>query len=452
MKKILRYFCFSCLFYFALLLNRVEAQTQIAKNPLPTAAQLKWHENNFYLFMHFGPNTFTNKEWGDGKEKTEVFNPKQLNTDQWCRIAKNAGAKGIIITAKHHDGFCLWPSKFSTHTIRESGFKRDVLAELSASCKKAGLLFGIYISPWDRNHPNYGTEKYNEVFVGMMKELFQQYGPIWELWWDGANGEGPNGKKQVYDWNLFESTVRNISPQTVIFSDIGPDIRWIGNEDGRGGLTNWNLLDTAGFKRGEDAPSSDTLLQGNYKGVHYLPAESDVSIRKGWFYHQVEDATVKSPDSLFAIYLQTVGRNANLLLNVPPNQNGLISAIDSAALMGFKQKRSIFEQDQLLNKAAISIGEPDKRNPNTPYSWYYILKAPQKIRGIILQEDLKYGQKISSARITISTNGQVKFQQTITTVGNQRILMLPQPIEATEVAFVVLGSKGRPVLKLVKAF
>ncbi len=452
MKRYFVHFFNGCILGFSIIFYSITAQGQNAQNPLPSAAQLKWHENNFYLFMHFGPNTFTHKEWGDGKEKSEVFNPQQLDTDQWCRIAKNAGAKGVIITAKHHDGFCLWPSKYSTHTVRESGFNRDVLAELSASCKKAGLLFGIYISPWDQNHPTYGTDKYNDVFVAMMKELFQQYGPIWELWWDGANGEGPNGKKQVYDWKLFENTVRNISPQTVIFSDIGPDIRWIGNENGKAGITNWNLLDTTGFKRGMGAPSSDTLLQGNYTGRHYLPAEADVSIRKGWFYHAEEDSTVKSPDSLLAIYLQTVGRNANLLLNVPPNQLGLISAVDSAALMGFKQKRALLENDHLLKNAFIRISEPNKRNPNAPYSWYYILKKPQQIRGLVLQENLKYGQKISSVRIILSIHGQIKYQQTITTVGNQRILMLPNITEATEVAVVVLSAKGRPILKQLKAF
>jgi alpha-L-fucosidase len=168
----------------------------IYRNPLPSPYQLKWHDNNYYLFMHFGPNTFTDKEWGDGKEKTTVFNPTLMDCNQWCKIAKAAGAKGIIITAKHHDGFCLWPSKYSTHTVGQSDFKRDVLAELSAACKKNGLLFGVYLSPWDRNHPDYGTPQYNTVFVNMLKEIFQNYGPIWELWWDGANGEGPNGKKQ----------------------------------------------------------------------------------------------------------------------------------------------------------------------------------------------------------------------------------------------------------------
>ena len=257
--------------------------------PTPTKNQLAWHNMEFYLFMHFGPNTFTDAEWGEGTESESIFNPTNLDCRQWCRIARAAGAKGIIITAKHHDGFCLWPSKFSTHTVRESKWKNgkgDVLKELSEACREYGLKFGIYISPWDRNHPKYGTAEYNDVFVNMMKEIFQNYGPVWELWWDGANGEGPNGKKQVYEWRRFENTVRDISPNTVIFSDIGPDIRWCGNENGIAGETNWNLLDTAGFTRGMGAPPAKSLNEGDINGKNWIPAECDVSIRPGWFYHK----------------------------------------------------------------------------------------------------------------------------------------------------------------------
>src|SRR5258705_241657 len=224
--------------------------------PVPTKAQLAWHEMEFYLFANFGPNTFTDKEWGEGIEPEDIFNPTNLDCRQWCRIAKAAGAKGIIITAKHHDGFCLWPSKYSTHTVRESKWKNgkgDVLRELSQACKEYGLKFGVYISPWDRNHPDYGTEKYNDVFVNMMKEIIQNYGPIWELWWDGANGEGPNGKKQNYDWKKFENTVRRFSPQTIIFSDIGPDIRWGVNEKDSAALT--------GFKHLRDESFGENLLK-----------------------------------------------------------------------------------------------------------------------------------------------------------------------------------------------
>ncbi|HVU84202.1 MAG TPA: alpha-L-fucosidase, partial [Puia sp.] len=272
--------------------------------PLPRAEQLKWQDNNFYLFVHFGPNTFTDLEWGKGSEKEEVFNPTALDCRQWCRIAKAAGAKGIILTAKHHDGFCLWPSAYSTHTVAQSswkGGKGDVLKELSAACREAGISFGVYLSPWDRNHPAYGTPEYNDVFVNMMKEVVSRYGPFFEFWWDGANGEGPNGKKQVYDWHRFESTMRRIAPGTILFSDIGPDARWVGNEKGFAGKTNWNYLDTAGFTRGSGAPSTDVLNTGNENGNNWIPAECDVSIRPGWFYHPEEDAKVKTPAALFGI-------------------------------------------------------------------------------------------------------------------------------------------------------
>jgi len=436
-------------FLLLLFFTIIQAQN---RNPLPTNAQLKWHKNNYYFFMHFGPNTFTGKEWGDGKEKTEVFNPSQLNTDQWCKVAKESGAKGIIITAKHHDGFCLWPSKFSTHTVRESGFKRDILAELAASCKKAGLLFGVYLSPWDRNHPDYGTEKYNDVFVNMLQEIFQQYGPIWELWWDGANGEGPNGKLQVYDWKRYEQLVRKLSPQTIIFSDIGPDARWVGNESGYAGKTNWNLLDTASFKRGHGAPNQDTLGTGNYKGSSYIPAEVDVSIRPGWFHRNVENEKVKTADQLFKIYLESVGRGANLLLNVPPDARGLIHENDIIALSGLKAKIDQIELKNLFKNAALNEAGPDKNNPRKNSTWYYMLKAPAVIRGIVLEEDLKYGQKIASATISLSLNGEQVYQEAITTIGNKRIILLPNPVQATELSIVINEAKGLPILKRAKAF
>ncbi|TMI87114.1 MAG: glycoside hydrolase family 29 (alpha-L-fucosidase) [Bacteroidetes bacterium] len=324
-------------FFYCLLFSfSVTLRAQTSKTPLPTKQQLAWHEMEYYFFFHFGPNTFTDKEWGHGDEPEDIFDPTGLDCRQWVRIAKQAGAKGVIITAKHHDGFCLWPSKYSTHTVRESKWKNgkgDVLKELSQACKEYGLKFGVYISPWDRNHPKYGTAEYNDVFVNMMKEIFTNYGPIWELWWDGANGEGPNGKKQVYDWDRFKKTVKTLSPNTVVFSDVGPQIRWVGNENGIAGKTNWNYLDTAGYTAGAGAPSTDTLNTGNAFGRAWIPAECDVSIRPGWFWHANEDSKVKSGEQLFELYLESVGRGSNLLLNVPPDRRGLINENDSVALI-----------------------------------------------------------------------------------------------------------------------
>ena len=414
--------------------------------PKPTPQQLAWHEMEFYLFMHFGPNTFTNLEWGHGTEKEEIFNPTGLDCEQWCRIAKASGATGIIITAKHHDGFCLWPSKYSTHTVRESKWKNgkgDVLKELSAACKKYGLRFGVYISPWDRNHPDYGTEKYNDVFVNMMKELFTNYGPIWELWWDGANGEGPNGKKQVYDWKRFEKTVRELSPNTVVFSDIGPDVRWCGNESGIAGTTNWNTLDTAGFTRGAGAPSQDTLNTGNAHGKAWIPAECDVSIRPGWFWHENENSKVKTPEELFSLYLKSVGRGANLLLNVPPDRRGLIHENDSAALVGF---RRLVEKSFASNISRKGTGyfnphngarQVSGLNDGNPRTLETIV-APdrssmgiefadsQRINCVVLKEYLEKGQHTRSFRLLLMNKKHELLREIKgTSIGRKRILTFP---------------------------
>ncbi len=424
--------------------NAVAQDTKLV-SPLPTRQQLAWHETEYYLFVHFGPNTFTDKEWGEGTEPETIFNPTELDCRQWCRIAKASGAKGIIITAKHHDGFCLWPSKYSTHTVRESKWKNgqgDVLKELSQACRENGLKFGVYLSPWDRNHPDYGTEKYNDVFVGMMKEIFQNYGPVWELWWDGANGEGPNGKKQLYDWRRFENTVRQYSPKTVVFSDIGPDIRWVGNENGIAGETNWNFLDTAGYKRGIGAPPTEVLNQGNYNGKKWIPAECDVSIRPGWFYHASEDDKVKSPQQLFSLYLKSVGRGANLLLNVPPDRNGLISDKDSIALVGFKALRDESFDENLLKQAStyyefsqkdLSSNDLTFRSLDSTATAYsinlqnFIVLLPQaaKVNCIVLREAIHLGQTIRKFSVVLYNGNKVIKEIPGTSVGRKRILTFP---------------------------
>jgi alpha-L-fucosidase len=412
-----------------------------AQKPKPTNQQLAWHENEFYLFIHFGPNTFTGQEWGHGDEPADAFLPTELDCKQWTRVARQAGAKGIIITAKHHDGFCLWPSKFSKHTVRESKWKNgkgDVLMELSKACKEDGLKFGVYISPWDRNHPDYGTEKYNDVFVNMMKEIFSSYGPIWELWWDGANGEGPNGKLQKYDWKRYEQTIRKISPKTIIFSDIGPDVRWVGNENGFAGLTNWNYLDTAGFLRGLGAPATDTLNQGNVHGKNWIPAECDVSIRPGWFYHSKEDNKVKSAEELFNLYLHSVGRGANLLLNVPPDQRGLFHEKDVEALIKFKALRDESFANNLLKNASTywDIEESDSikfQAFDTTGNFYGIdaqgftveLPGPEKMNCIVLREAIHLGQSISGFRIILYNGNEIVREVSGTTVGRKRIVTFP---------------------------
>lgn len=429
--------------------------------PVPSKKQLDWHETEYYFFMHFGPNTFTGKEWGEGTEPEDIFNPTQLDCRQWCRIAKESGAKAIIITAKHHDGFCLWPSKYSKHTVRESKWKNgkgDVLKELSQACKEYGLKFGVYLSPWDRNHPDYGTPKYNDVFVNMMKEIFQNYGPIWEMWWDGANGEGPNGKKQVYDWKRFENTVKQFSPKTVVFSDIGPDVRWVGNENGIAGNPNWNFLDTVGFKRGLGAPHTDTLNHGNYRGKVWMGAECDVSIRPGWFWRESENGKVKTPAQLFDLYLKSVGRGANLLLNIPPDANGLIHPADSMALTGFKKLRDESFAENLLKTAntfyqfsrkelpeeKITLRSVDKDNQAYTVNlqnFIVEMAQPTKINCIILREAIHLGQTIRSFRIVMNNGKKVVKEISGSSVGRKRILTF-KPATITSFTVYLEDAKG----------
>ena len=435
--------------FFALsvfILHSCTSNAQEKFGPTPTKEQLAWHDKEYYFFMHFGPNTFTDLEWGHGSENPNVFNPTALDCNQWARIAKAAGAKGIVITAKHHDGFSLWPSKYSKHTVRESNWmngKGDVIKMLSEACKKEGIEMGVYISPWDRNHPQYGTPEYNDIYINTMKELLTGYGKFFELWWDGANGEGPNGKKQVYDFTRFKDAALRYQPQIMIFSDIGPHVRWVGNENGIINSTNWNLLDTAGFKRGEGAPPNDTLNTGNYNGKHWIGAEADVSIRKGWFYHPEEDNTVKSGATLFNIYLKSVGHGGNLILNVPPNRKGLIDPLDSAALMDFKKIRDKAFANNLFRNAKLLY---------TDNSVEVHLDKPVAFNSIQLKENISLGQKV--VKFEISGGNDLKQFQPIakgTTIGHKRIIQFPtQNIQYIRIHFTEY--KAKPILTDISGY
>lgn len=429
-----------------LMTNATNLLAQEKFGPTPTKQQLAWHEKEFYLFMHFGPNTFTNLEWGKGSEDPNVFNPTAIDCNQWASIAKASGAKGIIITAKHHDGFSLWPSKFSKHTVRESKWmdgKGDVIKMLSEACKKAGIEMGVYISPWDRNHPEYGTEAYNDIYIQTMKELLTGYGNLTELWWDGANGEGPNGKKQVYDFTRFKDSAMSYQPNILIFSDIGPHIRWVGNENGLISETNWNLLDTAGFKRGEGAPANDTLNRGNFNGKNWIGAEADVSIRKGWFYHEEEDSTVKSGKTLFNLYLNSVGHGGNMLLNVPPNRKGLIAPEDSAALMDFRIIREAAFKTNLFKNEII------KNNKN---EIDIATAAPVTINSIQLQEQIKFGQRVIRFEIYAGDKEQdLKKIAASTTVGRKKIIQFPTTT-AKYFKVKIIETKANPIMGAVAGY
>ena len=429
-----------------LLTTSTKLKAQEKFGPTPNAQQLAWHEKEFYLFMHFGPNTFTDLEWGKGSEDPNVFNPTAMDCNQWARIAKAAGAKGIIITAKHHDGFCLWPSKFSTHTVRESKWmdgKGDVIKMLSDACKKAGIEMGVYISPWDRNHPKYGTPAYNDIYIQTMKELLTGYGQFFELWWDGANGEGPNGKKQVYDFKRFQDSALSYQPKLIIFSDIGPHIRWIGNEEGIINETNWNLLDTVGFSRGSGGPSTDSLNRGNFNGKAWIPGEADVSIRKGWFYHEEEDKTVKTDKQLFDLYLKNVGRGGNFLLNVPPNRKGLISAADSAALINFKKLRDAAFKTNVFKGATV------KNNKN---EIEICLATTATFNTIQLQEQIKFGQRVISFEVQAGdSEGSLKKIASSTTIGRKKIIQFPT-VTAKCIKVKITAAKASPVMGAIAGY
>lgn len=453
-------------FLFLFLYQTANSQNQPLKayGAIPTQDQVDWQQMEYYMFTHFGPNTFTDVEWGNGKEDPKVFNPTNVDCRQWAATAKAAGMKGIIITAKHHDGFCLWPSKYSTHTVRESLWKDgkgDLLKELSEACREYGLKFGVYLSPWDQNHPAYGTPEYNQVFANTLNEVLSGYGEVFEQWFDGANGEGKDGKKQVYDWNLFHNTVYRNQPQAVIFSDVGPGCRWMGNEQGVAGKTNWSTLNIKGYEPGRGAPSVDILNTGVQGGEAWVPAETDVSIRPGWFYSPSTDDKVKSVDKLMDIYYTSVGRNSNLLLNVPPDRTGRIHANDSIRLMEFRKAREESFGKDLIEGAEIKAS--NVRDNAVQYSAVNLLddnyntywatddselnpsieidlKQVKTFNRLALQEYIPLGQRVASFSVKYWDNGVWKDLTDATTIGYKRILRFPEiSTQKLKISFTALA-------------
>lgn len=320
--------------------------------PRPSPAQVSWQRDELAMFVHFGVNTFTDREWGDGHEDPAIFAPTALDCRQWARSARNAGFRAMVLTAKHHDGFCLWPTRTTTHSVASSPFRGgqgDVVREFVDACRAEGLKPGLYCSPWDRNNPAYGdSPRYNALYHDQLTELLTKYGPIAEVWFDGANGEGPNGKHQTYDWPATFALVRRLMPQAVIFSDAGPDIRWIGNERGSAGDPNWSPVDPGAVPYpGADGPGIIEALQhGDPAGSVWRPGETDVSIRPGWFHHDAEDQRVKRAEELVDLFFTSVGRNSKLLLNVPPTKAGLLHSTDVDTLLQAARLRSeLFASD-----------------------------------------------------------------------------------------------------------
>jgi alpha-L-fucosidase len=432
----------------------IGCNSQEIKNslPVPSPRQLNWQDLEYYAFVHFSINSFTDKEWGYGDESPKLFNPSELDTDQWARTISEAGMKGVVITAKHHDGFCLWPSKYTEHSVKNSPWKNgegDLLKELSESCKKYGLKMGVYLSPWDRNHPDYGTDAYLTYYRNQLRELLTQYGPIFEVWFDGANGGdgyygGANETRKIdnktyYDWPLTHQIVRELQPNAVMFSDAGPDIRWVGNEKGYANQTTWSTIYKDSIYPG--MPGFNRFVPGQEKGTHFIPTETDVSIRPGWFYHQSEDDEVKSVEHLWDIYCNSVGLNSNLLLNLPVDRRGLVHENDIASLQGLKSKiERVFETNlatmaqlkmesssNVMDSSILTDGQRESFVKITDKDSKIILEfdATKSSNLFVIQEAIQKGQRIRSFEIEalIDASWQVIYQGT--TIGNKRIVRFP---------------------------
>ena len=394
--------------------------------PTPTPSQLAWQRDELALFLHFGVNTFTDREWGDGNEDPAIFAPGALDARQWARAAKAGGFRMMILTAKHHDGFCLWPSATTKHTVAASPFRGgngDVVRELVDACRAERLKVGLYCSPWDRNSPVYGdSPRYNDFFCDQLTELLTRYGRIDEVWFDGANGEGPNGRKQTYDWPRFWSLVRRLQPNAVMFSDAGPDIRWIGNERGVAGDTNWSAMNPDAVPYpGADGPGIIAALQnGDPNGTVWRPGETDVSIRPGWFYHPAEDAKVRTVDPLVDLYFTSVGRNSKLLLNVPPTRAGLLHATDVARLAGMARAiGSLTSVDAARGRAPSWRAAADRSTVGE-----LDLGRAASVSIADLREPIEHGQVVSSFRLEGATDESSRAWRTLaagTTIGYRRL-------------------------------
>jgi alpha-L-fucosidase len=452
--------------------------------PVPTASQLAWHEMETNAFIHFSMNTFTDKEWGYGDENPKLFNPAALNADQWVLTLKEAGFKTIILTCKHHDGFCLWPSHYTEHSLKNSPYKNghgDIVKELSEAVKKHGLKFGIYLSPWDRNSADYGKPAYVEYYRKQLKELFSADGPVSEMWFDGANGgDGYYGgareartidKTTYYDWPNTLKLVRTFAPDIIFFSDAGPGVRWVGNEQGTAGETNWNAITPDTLYAGK-ASIEKILNSGSEHGTQWIPAEVDVSIRPGWFYHPHENSMVKSPGQLFEIYLTSVGRGSTLLLNVPPDRDGRIHETDVAALQGWRKLiKSEFGKDlaqgmpvsasswrgkaEAFAPKNLTDGNKDTYwttdDDTTRASIEIDLGKKQLVKYVVLQEYIKLGQRVKSFRIQLWRDEAWKEVASATTIGYKRIVRWT-PVETDKIKVTINESKACPVISSIAVF
>lgn len=433
----------------------------------PTTRQLAHQSLEFYAFVHFTVNTFTDKEWGDGTESPQIFNPVNFDAEQWVTAIKSAGMKGLILTCKHHDGFCLWPSKYTDHTIASSPFqngKGDIVKDVSAACKKHGIKFGVYLSPWDRNSQLYGTgTAYDDYFCNQLTELLTGYGDVFSVWFDGACGEGPNGKKQFYDFERYYSVIRKLQPMACI-SVCGPDVRWCGNEAGHCRKAEWSVVplrtkdteiikehsqqeDSAEFRQRkisawDEDLGSRKILQ-NEKDLIWYPAEVNTSIRPGWFYHTYEDDKVRSVEDLMNVYINSVGGNATFLLNIPPTPQGLFHQNDVQRLKELGE-----EINKCFGNPFLQLDFPKAVDSDGKH---FIIEIPQnqKISYIILKEDISQSQRIENFFVTALINGEnIKLYEG-TIVGYKKIIKLSKPVAISKLYIDILESRCNPIVSYI---
>lgn len=442
--------------------------------PVPEPKQVEWQQMETYAFIHFGLNTFNDREWGYGDTDPKTFNPTNLDCEQWAQTLVKAGMKGVILTAKHHDGFCLWPFEGTDYSVKNSPWKNgqgNVVKELSEACKKYGLKFAVYLSPWDRHQANYGTPEYLPYFYAQLHDLLTNYGPVFEVWFDGANGgDGWYGgakdirtidRKNYYNYPRIYEMLDSIQPQAIIFSDGGPGCRWVGNEKGFAGATNWSFL-----RKGEVHPGYDKsyeLQYGHPDGNQWVPAECDVSIRPGWFYHPEEDDRVKSPDHLVDLYYRSVGHNATLLLNFPVDRRGLIHPVDSANAVRFHE---MIQQQLKTNLVAGMIPKVSNErggdfvasaltDDNFDTYWAtedgvttadieFSFDTPTRMNRMMLQEYIPLGQRVKAFVVEYldkDTWLPVKLNEETTTIGYKRLLRF-ETVETKGIRIRITDARG----------
>lgn len=457
----------------------------------PDERQVAWQALEFYAFIHFGMNTMTDREWGLGHEDPALFDPVGLDVDQWMEAIASAGMTGVILTAKHHDGFCLWPSEVSEHTVAASPWRGgvgDLVAEVTDSARRHGLRFGVYLSPWDRTEGTYGSGiSYDDFFVAQLTELLTRYGPVFSVWFDGANGEGPNGLVQTYDWDRYYETIRRLQPDAVI-SVCGPDVRWCGNEAGHARANEWSVvpsslrdaeriseqsqqIDDGVFSRlvrsNDEDLGSRRALEGRLDDLVWYPAEVNTSIRPGWFHHPSEDHVVRSAEELFEIWCGSVGGNATFLLNVPPNAQGLVAEPDVRELQklgrlisGFRARTipAVLTPSSTLSvDGAVSAAPPSDFGPNTARTWRpdpsdssptitVTLPEARSVEAVVLSEDIRLGQRVERATIHAAVAGSLVEVANTLSVGYRRIVRFDHPITTDRLVVTLDESRGVPAI------